>query len=950
MKRLLIPLMAAVLVAACARETPVPTPEAPEGREDRELVLTAAVEGYPETRTVIQDETKVFWQPGDVVKLFFDGTGGKFTSTNTEPAGIAFFTGTLNVLVGFNEGFSADKPLWGLYPWREDACADNEAVTTTLPDVQLAQAGSFARDMYPTLGCSQSLSMGFWGICGGVRFSLTQEGIQSVTFEGLGGETLAGRIKVTFADGVPAVQEVSEGRNAITLAPPPGETFAPGQWYYIVALPGTLGQGFRLSCRKGSQTAEYVSERSVTIKRARFGSLQDVDKDLEFKIPGVGDPDDPIPFADQKVKAALVAAFDRNGDGELSFAEADGVTSLNDVFGTERDFLSFDEFRYFNSVTEIPDRTFRNWTALTSISLPGSLTRIGAHAFYNCARLQALEIPESVRKIGRYAFYNCASVPEFTLPPCLDTLESWVFFGCEALREISLPEGVVRIGDCAFRKCTGLETISLPTSLEQLGVNAFTGCSALKAFPFPEKLSAIETGAFMNCGALTEISLPEQLTAIGNSAFENCAGLTTLTIPSSVTAIGNDAFKGCSGLEEIRVLPAIPPAAESGMFDNTNNCPIYVPAATASDYSEAPGWKNYLGRLRSTGGGSTFYTSTDYSQDGKVVQLQKATVGRGVNIIFLGDGFVDRDMGDGGKYEQRMRAAMEQFFAFEPYTSQRDRFNIYTVKVVSANAQYGYEQSNRRLTYEKDGSINFRSSLCTEYASKVPNSTGQPLKIAALCNSDRSVGRSYCVRTRTGWACCIVYDPGNNVLNHELGGHGFGDLWDEYTENSETFTDTAGLDQDWNYYAWGANTDWRNDPNTVRWAHFLADSRYAGEGLGIFEGAKLYPRGIYRPSNNSMMRHNNCPFNAPSREQIYKNIMKWSVGGSWKYDYETFVAADAAGRQQAAGKLKAPASREEESLRVWHAETHIPPVLVDDSVIEVGFPVSGPAVPRLVRR
>ena len=943
MKRLLIPLLAAAVLAACAKESPVPE------TAGRVLTVTATAEGSPDTRTVIQDETKVFWQPGDALKVFFDGTGAKFSTTATEPCPVAEFSGTLPILTGFNEGFASEKPLWGLYPWREDATADNEAVTTTLPDLQTGLAGSFAPDTYLTLGRSNSFSMGFWGVCGGLRFSLTQSGIRQVTFEGLDGEPLAGRIRIAFEGSVPAVQAVTEASASITLKAPGDEGFQPGEWYYIVALPGALEKGFRLRFKRGSRVAEFLSEKSVTLKRSIFGSLPEVDKDLDFSIPGVGNPDDPIPFADEKIKAALVSAFDSNGDGELSFAEADGVTSIQDVFGAERDFVSFDEFRYFTSVTEIPDRAFRNWTALESVMLPESLSRIGAHAFYNCSRLQALEIPETVRKIGRYAFYNCSSVPEFTLPARLDTLESWVFFGCESLREMTLPEGIVRIGDCAFRKCSGLETITLPASLESMGANAFTGCSALSAVPFPEKLSTIEDGVFRGCSALTELTLPEQLTSIGISAFEDCSSLATLVIPSSVTAIGAGAFRNCSALTEIHVLSATPPTGGEGMFANTNNCPIYVPAATAVDYSEAPVWKDYLSRLRTTGGGSTFYTSTDYSRDGEVVLLQKATVGRGVNIILLGDGFVDRDMGEGGKYEQRMRAAMEQFFAYEPYTSQRERFNIYTVKVVSANAQYGQEQSNRRLTYEKDGSINFRSSLCTEYASKVPNTTGQPLKIAALCNSDQRVGRSYCVRTRTGWACCIVYDPGNNVLNHELGGHGFGDLWDEYTEYSETFTDTAGLDQDWNNYAWGANTDWRNDPATVRWAHFLADSRYADEGLGIFEGAKLYPRGIYRPTNNSMMRHNNCPFNAPSREQIYKNIMKWSVGSGWKYDYETFVAADAAGRSQAAGKLRSIATEEPVLLRRPEA-FHIPPVLVDDSVREVAFPVSGPPVPRFIRR
>ena len=192
MKRLAFLCLAAAILAACTTEA---VPERTAVWEAQTLTLTASQEGGPGTRTVLQDETKVYWQTADEVKLFYAGTSAKFTSTNTEPATIATFTGTLQVLIGFNGGFGPETPLWGLYPYREDATADNVSVTTTLPETQLAQAGSFARDMYPTLGRSQNLSMGFWGICGGVRFSLTHEGIKSVTFEGLGGETLAGRIR-----------------------------------------------------------------------------------------------------------------------------------------------------------------------------------------------------------------------------------------------------------------------------------------------------------------------------------------------------------------------------------------------------------------------------------------------------------------------------------------------------------------------------------------------------------------------------------------------------------------------------------------------------------------------------------------------------------------------------------------------------------------------------------
>jgi hypothetical protein len=83
-----------------------------------------------------------------------------------------------------------------------------------------------------------------------------------------------------------------------------------------------------------------------------------------------------------------------------------------------------------------------------------------------------------------------------------------------------------------------------------------------------------------------------------------------------------------------------------------------------------------------------YYTSTDYSQDGKVTKLQTATEGEGIDLVFMGEAFVDKDMESGGKYEQKMNEAMEQFFSIEPYTSLRSHFNVYAVKAVSPNAEF----------------------------------------------------------------------------------------------------------------------------------------------------------------------------------------------------------------------------------------------------------------------
>ena len=89
--------------------------------------------------------------------------------------------------------------------------------------------------------------------------------------------------------------------------------------------------------------------------------------------------------------------------------------------------------------------------------------------------------------------------------------------------------------------------------------------------------------------------------------------------------------------------------------------------------------------------------------------------------------------------------------------------------------------------------------------------------------------------------------------------------------------------------------DLTSDPNTILWSKFISDSRYSGK-VDVYEGGYTYPYGVYRPTDNSIMRYNTGGFNAPSREAIYKKIMKFSEGNAWTYDYETFVAFDAPAR------------------------------------------------------
>lgn len=109
------------------------------------------------------------------------------------------------------------------------------------------------------------------------------------------------------------------------------------------------------------------------------------------------------------------------------------------------------------------------------------------------------------------------------------------------------------------------------------------------------------------------------------------------------------------------------------------------------------------------------------------------------------------------------------------------------------------------------------------------------------------------------------------------------------------------FNQDYINYGYYANMDFISDPEKVRWAHFIKDRRYLYEEIGLFEGAYLYKKGIYRPTNSSIMNsggNRSNLFNAPSREAIYKRAMKLAYGDSWTYDYEEFVKFDEPGRAE----------------------------------------------------
>ncbi len=311
-------------------------------------------------------------------------------------------------------------------------------------------------------------------------------------------------------------------------------------------------------------------------------------------------------------------------------------------------------------------------------------------------------------------------------------------------------------------------------------------------------------------------------------------------------------------------------------------------------------------------------TSEDYSEDGTVSVIQRASRGNGIPVVIMGDGFIDTEISS-GKYDEVMDKAAGHLFSETPLSGLQDYFDVYAVTVVSENNSFGPAYSTA-LGCEFEGGystgISGDDDAVMEYASKVSGLDIGEALIVVILNNDRHAGTTYFGYGRDNGGeteyveMAIAYCPViesleseefRQVLVHEAAGHGFGKLEDEYRYdfNGVIPTDEAARIQARQQLGWALNVDFTDDRSKVLWRDFLADARYAHEDIGIYEGACSYMSGVYRSSEDSMMGSNTLGFNAQSRRVLYDMVMRRGAGT--EPSYEEFVSFDmAAGQCEAA--------------------------------------------------
>ena len=632
--------------------------------------------------------------------------------------------------------------------------------------------------------------------------------------------------------------------------------------------------------------------------------------------------------------------------GIKEYIVPDGVQEVSwyaMAWSDELEVVSFPE-----SVVSILGEAVGRCHNLRIVNLPGSLESLDSYAFLECPSIEGFfgneKFHTSDNRCLKFEMDNpyvpqswlgtwiCGfagnGLTEYTIPEGIKGIENYTFQDEKDLISVTLPSSLVEVGAYAFYNCPNLEAVYGPNTSEDNRSIIFGDTyrllavkKGLKQFVVPDNVKNIGYCAFAECQELETITMGDQVEVIDGYAFAFSPSLKSVTLSANFRSTNNgyNLFLNSDNLEEVYFRSLVPPDYYDSQMSEFPKLKMYVPEQSLELYKRHGGWAQYkkymVGYHYDDLPGGNIYISSDFSLDGVVETLQTATTGNGIDIVLMGDAYSDREIAD-GSYEADMEYMYDNLFTQEPFKTHKDMFNVYYVNVVSATE--GYDNAGAALGgYFGDGTlVGGNDNKCFEYALKAisEDEMDEALIIVAM-NSDAYAGTCYMYYPESatgdyGSGPAVAYFPKGGdqttfaqLLHHEANGHGFAKLADEYAYEDMGAVPTDYVTQirnQQNNWGWWKNVDFTSDPEQVRWSYFLEDERYANEGLGVFEGGLTYWSGVWRPTEDSIMRYNTGGFNAPSREAIYYRIHKLVYGDSWEYDYEDFVEYDVVNRSTSA--------------------------------------------------
>lgn len=303
--------------------------------------------------------------------------------------------------------------------------------------------------------------------------------------------------------------------------------------------------------------------------------------------------------------------------------------------------------------------------------------------------------------------------------------------------------------------------------------------------------------------------------------------------------------------------------------------------------------------------------------------INRATEGKGIDIVILGDGFTETDVKN-GKWDAALDSVRKYIFLYEPMRSYQHWFNVYAIHTdydgpdLSQPIAEGdtirtemYSYTTRLQSHLSNVTNIFRYAYENSPVKK-DKGTPKEMSVVLLINSSQMWG-GWCTSEyyvdRPHWGRCMVpyaafWRTTRGMYAHELFGHGLGRLSDEYVSlgMAEKEFPEGKMGKDFYLIHQAQEKVYRNvtfttDPSDAtlfinrNWAK-LVEMNYHGLGKPV-EGAVYYGKGVWRATNMSVMRSNDkgVYFN-PVQREIVLNEMYKLAGKESEYSLEKFLEYD----------------------------------------------------------
>jgi IgA Peptidase M64 len=237
------------------------------------------------------------------------------------------------------------------------------------------------------------------------------------------------------------------------------------------------------------------------------------------------------------------------------------------------------------------------------------------------------------------------------------------------------------------------------------------------------------------------------------------------------------------------------------------------------------------------------------------------------DLVFVGDGYTAAEQ---GLFHDQAVARWGQLSAIEPFKSLKNNFNVWEVDAVSRESGVDNDPTNG---VQKDTALNgefwcagldrlacVNDDTALQYAALAP----QVDQALVLVNSTTYGGSGGRVTVSSGGNSLS-----GDIVAHELG-HSIGGLADEY---GGTGTYTGGELTE-------PNSSIANEATMraqgSKWAAYLGKATPDGGVIGTFEGSSYFDQGVFRPSENSIMRSLGRPFNLIGVDALRAAILRES--------------------------------------------------------------------------